>query len=587
VSRPGHQPALPEPGPALAALLLAVDSKGLGGAVWRGAPGPERDAWLELLAAMLPAETPRVRVPVNVSQERLLGGLDFASTMAAGRPVFATGLLEAANEGLLVIAMAERMEASTCALVNGVLDSGLLVIEREGLTRRTPAAFGVVALDEGIDDEAVDESLCDRLAFAFDLRGGDPVVEPRQAVDAGDWKRDDVAAARERLEHTELSDEAAAHLVHAAAAFGISSFRAVMFALRAARAAAALRGVPVAEAGDIALAAQLVLAHRATRVPAEEPPEQDEPESMQDTEDPNDQENRSGDRPPDDVIVDAIRANLPPGLLELLASGQAQRQSRSAGSRGGPRMKSKRRGRPIGSRPGELTAGNRLNVLATLKSAAPWQPIRRTAAAGDARPIQLRKDDIHVNRFEDRKESTTIFAVDASGSQAAQRLAEVKGAIELLLNDCYVRRDQVALIAFRGQSADALLPPTRALARVKRSLRALPGGGGTPLAAGLDAARELALSEARHGRDATIVLLTDGRANISRDGNPGAETAEQDARDSGSLIRSNGIRSLLVDTSRRPRPRAQALAQAMDATYIPLPRADAQAISETVQRNVG
>jgi len=227
-----------------------------------------------------------------------------------------------------------------------------------------------------------------------------------------------------------------------------------------------------------------------------------------------------------------------------------------------------------------------LNILATLKAAAPWQTLRRQEQDLEARRIALRKEDLHVTRYEDNVETSTIFVVDASGSQAAQRLAEVKGAIELLLNDCYVRRDQVALIAFRGDSAETLLPPTRALARVKRSLSALPGGGATPLAAGLDAARDMAVSVARLGRVPAIVVLTDGRGNVARDGTTGADIADEDAIKAARLLRAEGLRTLLVDTSRRPRPRARRLAAEMGGEYVPLPFADAASISASVQRSV-
>jgi magnesium chelatase subunit D len=234
-------------------------------------------------------------------------------------------------------------------------------------------------------------------------------------------------------------------------------------------------------------------------------------------------------------------------------------------------------------RQAESLAGARLNVLATLKAAVPWQPLRgRSLAAGDV-ALRLRKEDLRVTRFEDSQEATTVFVVDASGSQAARRLAEVKGAIELLLNDCYVRRDQVALVAFRGADAEVLLAPTRALARAKRSLAALPGGGGTPLALGLDTARELAESIAHHGRVPAIVLMTDGRANIARDGKADIRRAEDDALVAARELNVEGFRSLLVDTARRPKPRAKALADAMGAHYVPLPQADAATLSATVQ----
>ena len=173
--------------------------------------------------------------------------------------------------------------------------------------------------------------------------------------------------------------------------------------------------------------------------------------------------------------------------------------------------------------------------------------------------------------------------VDASGSSALHRLAEAKGAVELLLADCYVRRDQVALIAFRGKSADLILPPTRSLARAKRSLTALPGGGGTPIATALDAATNLAHGLRRKGFAPTLVVLTDGRANISRDGEPGREQAELDAIASAHRLRAARLGALVVDISPQPRGAAERLAADMGARYLALPNANARGLSRAVQ----
>jgi magnesium chelatase subunit D len=180
----------------------------------------------------------------------------------------------------------------------------------------------------------------------------------------------------------------------------------------------------------------------------------------------------------------------------------------------------------------------------------------------------------------------TIFVVDASGSAALHRLAEAKGAVELLLADCYVRRDQVALIAFRGNAAELLLPPTRSLARAKRSLAGLPGGGGTPLAAGLDAAFALTDLIRRKGQTPTVIVLTDGRANIARDGGQGRPRAEEDAISAARQLRTAGVRTVLVDTSPRPGPLAEQFAKEMGARYLPLPHADAATLSKAVLASV-
>ncbi|MEO0763415.1 MAG: VWA domain-containing protein, partial [Pseudomonadota bacterium] len=172
-----------------------------------------------------------------------------------------------------------------------------------------------------------------------------------------------------------------------------------------------------------------------------------------------------------------------------------------------------------------------------------------------------------------------IFVVDASGSAAVARLAEVKGAVELMLAEAYVRREQAALIAFRGAVAQLLLPPTRSLVQAKRRLAALPGGGGTPLAAGIEAALELADQLRRRGVTPFTLLLTDGRANVARDGRGGRLRAMEDARAAARAFRAAGHAALLIDASARPHPAAAELAAEMGAEVLALPRADAAALS--------
>jgi magnesium chelatase subunit D len=175
-----------------------------------------------------------------------------------------------------------------------------------------------------------------------------------------------------------------------------------------------------------------------------------------------------------------------------------------------------------------------------------------------------------------------MFVVDASGSAAVQRLAEAKGAVELLLAKAYVSRARVALVAFRGPGADVLLPPTRSLTRAKRRLADLPGGGGTPLGAGIEAALRLALAERALERTPLLVFLTDGRANIGQGGAPGRAGAEADALAAARLVRAAGVGAAYIDTAARPRPDGDRFARAMGAVYAPLPYLDAGAVAGLV-----
>ena len=293
-------------------------------------------------------------------------------------------------------------------------------------------------------------------------------------------------------------------------------------------------------------------------------------------------------------MLQAATASIPADLLRWLVDGASLRQPPGGAGKSGAQRIGRSRGRPIGARRGDPASGARLHLIETLRAAAPWQGLRRRALATQdaarsasgrlpaSRRVLVRREDFHVWRFRQRSETTTVFVVDASGSSALHRLAEAKGAVELLLADCYVRRDSVAVVAFRGEGAEVLLPPTRSLARAKRSLAGLPGGGGTPLAAGIDAARAVCESVRQRGATPLVVMLTDGRANIAADGKPGRARATEDALGASRRLRLGGYAALLLDTSPQPQPAARQLAQEMGARYLPLPHAGAAAVSRVV-----
>ncbi len=548
---------------ALAARLFAVDPAGTG-VVLRAAAGMARDAWLAALRAIMPG-VPWRRVPLGIPDGRLLGGLDLAATLAAGRPVAERGVLAEADGGVVLLAMAERLPAGVAARLTAVLDQGA-VQTRDG---PAPTRFGIVALDEGIEDERAAPALLDRLAFHIDLP---PFWDP---VDAPD-----IDAARQALPYVQTGDGVLEALCSTALALGIGSVRAPLLALRVAHAAAALDGRREASMEDAALAARLVLAPRATALPVPDPAPEPDAAPDQPPDAPSDQPDATdtADAPPmGDIVLDAARAAIPAGLLAQLQAATLRVHKSSVGKAGA--LHTGRRGRPAGVRAGDPRGGERLNVIETLRAAAPWQRIR----AGQPGRIEVRRDEFRVNRLKQRAETTTIFLVDASGSSALNRLAEAKGAVELLLADCYVRRDQVAVLAFRGRGAELLLPPTRSLVRAKRSLAGLPGGGGTPLAAGIDAGARLADAVRRRGGTPTLVLLTDGRANVAQDGRGGRARAEAEAATAARMVRAARITALLVDTSPRPNPASQRLAAEMAARYVPLPYADARSLSGIVR----
>jgi magnesium chelatase subunit D len=439
----------------------------------------------------------------------------------------------------------------------------------------------LVLLDDGIEpDDAPPASLTERLAFACDL------TSSRQ------WQSVALERAQSSLAAVKPLDDADLHLLAATAeALGVESLRALIFAAEAARGLAALEGRIAAAKGDLAGAVRLVLAPRATRLPPQEAPEDATSEVPPPPPPDGERDNQSDSQQqqePDlaEMLVEAARAAIPAGLLEQLAQGKAPRRATSSGT--GQKRKAATRGKPLGSRPGSPRGGHKLALIDSLRAAVPWQAVRRRELVGEeascapASAIIMRKQDLRIRRFEERAARVTIFAVDASGSAAAARLAEAKGAVELMLAQAYVTRSEVALVAFRGTSAELLLPPTRSLTRARRTLAELPGGGGTPLALGLKAAREVAEAVIAKGRSAALVILTDGRANIAADGAAGRPQAMQDAEAAARAIAARGIDGLVIDISARPGPEGVALAQAMGGRFLALPRADARMLKQAI-----
>ncbi len=437
----GEAAATPFRRAALAAAMFAVDpSIGL----WlRGGHGPARDAILSRLQDWFGVEAPWRKAPLGVGDDRLLGGLDVAATLRAGKAVVQTGLMAEAHGGALVLPMAERIAASAAGKIAVAMDLGVVAIAREGFEREWPARFGVLALDEGVEDETPPSALTDRLGLVADVTGMSlRDIEP-PAYDAQD-------IARARATQVFADDRVAATLTAVAARVGVISLRAPLFALRAARALAALQGRTAVTDEDVSLAAALTIAPRATQSPAPEeaPPEPPPPEPPPETPDAQDQpDNQPQVGELDEIVLQAVKAALPADLLARLAVAEHARRKAASAGKSGATQASKLRGRPMEARPGNPREG-RLALVATLRAAAPWQRLR-TREAGR---LSVEVDDLRITRFKQKKGTTTVFIVDASGSQAARRLSEVKGAVERLLADCYVRRDSVALVVFRGKT---------------------------------------------------------------------------------------------------------------------------------------
>jgi magnesium chelatase subunit D len=507
---------------------------------------------------MLPQDMLRLHPSLPI--ETLDGGVDVSASLRDRTLVRHRGLLDGLNRPVL-LTLAERTPPMLTSRLCTTLDTGL--------TR------GLIAVDEGVEtDETLPAPLSDRLAFHIALDG----------LGLHDVAGDVTSGlnATGNLQDITVEDAALDELVHLAVTLGISSLRAPSLALAAVRANAALNRRKHIETDDIAVAAELVYAPRATRFPEPEPEQADPPETPPDQGEASDTEQTTA--LPQDILLEAIKTALPAGLLDP-SSGKIAKGAKGSGA--GAKQVGNRRGRPLPARNIAPKGANpRVDLMATLRAAVPWQTLRRTQRPGmHPGPIIL-PEDLRYKRHEDLSDRLLIFTVDASGSAAIARLAEAKGAVELLLSDAYARRDHVALIAFRGESADVLLPPTRSLVQTKRRLADLPGGGGTPLAHGMKAAMETAEAAKRKGLSPVLILLTDGRSNIALDGTPDRRRAAEDVQQMAQVIAAQNLDCIVIDTSRRPERHLGELAASLRGRYVSLPRADAQKLSDAVSASL-
>jgi len=579
------------------ALLLLAVNPALAGVAIAAPVGSGKSTLARAFAALLPAGTPFVELPVGATEDSVLGGLDLEATLAAGRRVIARGLLARAHGGVLYADGLNLLDERAIAHLISALSDGVVRVERDGLSEVHPARFLLVGTYDPVEGE-VRRGLLDRIGLIVPLLPQTGERERAEVVrrnlahppngDAEDettMLRAMIADAREHLPTVHIAEEQMQALVQTALSLGVEGNRADVFAVQAALAKAALDGREAVDDDDLKLAVRLVLLPRATRMPAQETPEQRERETTP---------HAQGDQPGDpntpapaqatleELLLEAAAVDLPAGLLDLPFAGKRRGHG---GSRGA--ALSSRRGRFVRAVAGD-PRGQRIALLPTLIAAAPWQKVRRAERNVGAR-LDIRREDIRVKRFRDKAGTLYIFVVDASGSMAINRMREAKGAVVRLLQDAYVHRDQVGLIAFRGQQAQVLLEPSQSVERAKRALDVLPTGGGTPLASALLAAWRMAQqARARGIAQVTLVLMTDGRGNVPLRAAPAAPPSraeiQAELQQIATCIRAEGIQAVVIDTQVNYLSQGEAarLASWLGGRYVYLPNAKAAQIAMTV-----
>jgi magnesium chelatase subunit D len=528
------------------ALLLCAVRPEIGGVLIRGEKGTAKSTAVRGLAQVLGAVdgASLVELPIGATEDRVVGSLDLQKVLRDGEHAFSPGLLARAHGGVLYV---DEVNLLHDHLVDVLLDAaamGRVHVERDGVSHSHEARFVLIGTMNPEEGE-VRPQLLDRFGLTVDVRASrdvdvradvirqrmafeaDPAGFADRYAEADDELARRVAAARTSIADIALPDNELRRIAALCAAFDVDGMRADLVVARTAVAHAAWRGVDAVAEEDIRVAAELALPHRRRRDPFDDPgldpdrldeamaeagesaaePDPD-PDLDPDPDPPGGGESAPGNGPdysvPQRNSSSATRPSAAPSAVfrtkALVVPGVGE---------GAPGRRSRARNRTgtVVSATTDRDAGHGVHVFATLLAAA-----GRQRGPGRPRP---HPDDVRRAVREGREGNLVIFVVDASGSMAARdRLSAVSGATLSLLRDAYQRRDKVAVITFRQQDAQVLLPPTSSVHIASRRLARFDTGGKTPLAQGLLAARDLVVREKARdrARRSLVVVLTDGRA---------------------------------------------------------------------------
>lgn len=607
------------------ALLLNVINPKIGGVLLCGEKGCAKSTVVRALAQLL-EDRKMVELPLNITEDCLVGSICLESAFREGKRCFAPGLLQRADGNLLYI---DEVNLLSDYIVNTLLEvasSGVNHIEREGISYTHPSRFVLIG-SMNPEEGKMRSQFLDRFGLYVEVTSSKvsyeraEIIRRRLAYEqdakafADSWQdkqrevRKRIQDAIQFLPRVEVTENAMHLAAFYSAEAHCAGYRGELVLIETAKAIAAWDLRTVINTEDLEAAAEFVLPHRMREEEsAHNPPlqEQDispssEQEQTQTEEQPKQPEEQAEEALEEPLEEEAVSADTCGEQQQSLSDSRGEDKEeiqeigdifpvrpwitdiahltiRQGNGRRSLVKTSTRQGRYVRA---AFPKGDKSDIAldATLRAAAPYQREREK----DGLAIMISPEDIRVKVRERRTGNTILFLVDASGSMGAnKRMQAVKGAIFSLLQDAYQKRDRVGMVAFRKNTAELILGITRSVELAQKKLQMLPTGGKTPLSAGLKLSRELLRTEKMKDKDSlpVLVILSDGRANVSQSGQKPLEEVLEE----GKKFARDGIRCIVVDTEKDfiRLELAVKLAKAMQADYFRIEDLTADSLKDIV-----
>ncbi|MEG1182773.1 VWA domain-containing protein [Cetobacterium sp.] len=606
------------------AILLNIINPKIGGVLLSGEKGTGKTTLIRGLN-QLDSKIEVINVPLNITEDRLLGGIDFEKTLSSGKRVSNSGLLKRANKNILYI---DEINLLGDYLLNSIFEVNsqkINLVEREGVSIEEESDFILIG-SMNPEEGTLRNQFLEKFGLYVNLKGSEYLEERVEIVKRrlnfekdkekfikkyereGKFLKEKLILSKKLIKNIEIGQELINLAMKIVLESNVSGNNVEYILLETSKAIAAYNGRDYINIEDLKEASKFVLSHRInknqeqkqesknseaennsqnenTNTPSSNTKETTDKDSS--TNELNSESNSENDKFDDENANNFENQDRNYSIGEIfkvkkIDFGDLKREKVLGSGKRCKTISNSLKGRYIKS----IIPKGKVKDLAfdaTLRAAAPYQKLLEK----NGMAVVIKKEHIREKIREKRVGTSILFTVDASGSMGAnERMKEVKGAIFSLLKDAYEKRDRIGLVAFRKDSAEELLPMTRSIELANKKLQNLPVGGKTPLHKGLEKSYTILQNEKKKNKNIVpvLVLVTDGKISTKEN----SENIFTNLLKFCEHIKETKIKVIVIDSEkgRIKLNMAKDISEKLGGKYYRLEDLKLQSISKIVRDNI-